>query len=561
MSAFRKVAVLRRRVPALAITALLVSPALASAQVSVPVPFAFGHPPGAALLRPQPHVVGHPPATQGRESVQSATDQSARAEGGTWTPLVNQPDFFNGAGNPILLTDGTVLVQDAGFNDWYRLTPDQNGSYVDGTWTQIANAPYDPLYHSTAVLPDGRMVIEGGEYLCTPTGCNPTWTNLGAIYDPVANAWTSIAPPAGWTTIGDAQSIVLADGTYMQANCCSEQSALLDPNTLTWTPTGAGKFDPNDEEGWTLLPGNKVLTVDAYVPIAPFPYIPNGTNSELYTPWAGTWSSAGSTIVQLWDSAAACGGETNASFELGPGVLRPDGTVFYTGANSCGAGNTAIYDSRRGKWYAGPAFPGGNDIADGPAALEPNGKVLMMASPGIFGTPSTFFEWDGHDLASVPGTPNAPNDSSFYGNMLVLPTGQILLTDFSNDIEIYTPVGKPKPKWEPIVVFTPLVLAPGYSFELAGIRLSGMSQGAAYGDDVQGSTNFPIVRITNLRTGDVFYSRTHDYDSVAVASNQIAWTSFDVPADQEPGPSQLQVVADGIASRPVAVYVINGGSH
>lgn len=552
----------RGGLPVLLLTALLVTPALADAQVSTPPPFAFGHLPNAPLLMPLPHAVGHPPSKQLQKQPQGTVDHVAGAATGTWMPLAHEPDLFNGASNPILLTDGTVLVQDTGLNDWYRLTPDQNGSYVNGTWSEIANAPYSPLWHSTAVLPDGRMIIEGGEYLCTPSACNPVWTNQGAIYDPTTNTWRSIAPPVGWTTIGDAQSVVLANGTYMQANCCTDQSALLNPLTLTWTPTGAGKFDPNDEEGWTLLPGGKVLTVDAYVPIPPFPYMPNGTNSEVYNPWSGAWSSAGSTVVQLWDSAAACGGENVASFELGPGVLRPDGMVFYAGANSCGTGNAAIYDSRRGTWRAGPPFPGGNDIADGPASLEPaNGKVLMMASPGIFNPPSTFFEWDGRRLTLVPGTPNAPFEPSYVGTMLVLPTGQILLTDTSNDIEIYTPVGKPRPDWAPVVLLTPRLLAPGRSYALAGIRLSGMSQGAAYGDDQQSSTNFPLVRITNLQTGHVFYSRTHDFTSVAVASNQISWTRFDVPADQEPGLSQLQVVADGVASKPVFVVVTNGRNH
>jgi hypothetical protein len=536
----------RGRRSAFALVPLLVLPVLAQAQ----------------LLRPLPHAVGHPPGPP-----QSLSVAAARAGGdsgetaGTWTPLTHQLNLFDGIANPILLTDGTVLVQDAGFNDWYRLTPDRNGSYVNGTWTQIAAAPYNPLYHSTQVLPDGRMVIEGGEYLCTPATCNPVWTNLGAIYDPVANAWTPVNPPDGWQTIGDAQSVVLANGTYMQANCCTDQQALLDPRTLTWTPTGANKFDPNDEEGWTLLPSGAVLTVDAYVPIPPFPYIPDGTNSELYNPWSGTWSSAGSTRVQLWDSSAACGGENAASFELGPGVLMPDGEVFYSGSNSCGAGNTAIYDSYRRTWRAGPQFPGGNDVADGPAALEPNGKVLIMASPGFGNTPVTFFEWDGRHLQTVPGTPNAPMDSSFYGNMLVLPTGQILLTDFSNDIEVYTPVGGPDPDWRPVVVFTPPVLTPGRSYPLAGIRLGGMSQGAAYGDDVQAATNFPVVRITNLRTGHVFYGRTHDFSSVAVASREISWTRFDVPADQEPGLSRLEVVASGIASQPVTVLVTDDRGH
>ena len=37
-------------------------------------------------------------------------------------------------------------------------------------------------------------------------------------------------------------------------------------------------------------------------------------------------------------------------------VLRPDGTVFATGANRCAAGHTAIYNVSAGTWTAGPDF-------------------------------------------------------------------------------------------------------------------------------------------------------------------------------------------------------------
>jgi hypothetical protein len=400
----------------------------------------------------------------------------------------------------------------------------------------------------------------GGEY----NFFNAVWTALGAIYDPVANSWTSVAPPTFFggccgiaaQTIGDAQSVVLANGTFMQADCCTTDEALLDAKTLTWTPTGTGKFDVNDEEGWTLLPNKKVLTVDAYV----FSYDPKGTNSEIYNPRTGSWSSAGSTIVQLWDSAAACGGVNFSTAEVGPAVLRPDGTVFYTGSDTCqlsdgtptvfANGKTAIYNSNTGKWTPGPNFTGGNDIADGPASLEINGKVLMMASPGYGDPPSTFFEWDGKKLTAVPGTPNAPIDGSYYGNMLMLPNGQVLLTDFSDDIELYTPKGGYQNEWAPVVLAFPFLVQPGGSYQIYGFRFNGMSQGAAYGDDVQAATNYPLVRITNLRTGHVRYSRTHDHSSMAVASNDLVTTYFDVPAGQEPGLSELEVVANGIPSFP-----------
>jgi hypothetical protein len=523
----------------IAVIALLAWPRLAGAQHLTPIP-------GREAARTQPQARLNP---AGADS--------------PWTPLTNQPNFLaDGAANPILLTDGTVLVQDAGFPDWWRLTPDQNGSYVNGTWTQVASLPpgYSPLYHSSAVLPDGRLIVEGGEYLLnsSQTEFVPSWTAMGAIYDPLADAWTSVAPPSFFggfgpfpQTIGDAQSVVLANGTYMQADCCTNQDALLDPKTLTWTATGAGKFDIHDEEGWTLLPNKQVLTVDAYVG----QYNPTGMNSEFYNPASGKWHSAGSTAVQLWDSAANCGGTKVASFEVGPAVLRPDGTVFYTGANSCGAGHTAIYNSNTGTWTVGPDFPDTLDIADGPASLLPSGNVLVDTSPGIFNTPTSFFEFDGTNLNSVAGPPNAPIDSSYYGNMLILPTGQVLFTDFSNDIEIYTSTGTYNPAWAPRIRSAPASVSPGGSYVISGHLFDGLSQGAAYGDDVQAATNYPLVRITNRTTGHVFYSRTHDHSSMAVAFGGLVSTHLDVPADQELGISDLVVVANGIPSRSVTVNV------
>lgn len=487
----------------------------------------------------------------------SKTAQATAAAGpaSQWQRLKNQPPVLDytdcGPNSPVQLTDGSVMIADDGCQDFWKLTPDASGSYVNGTWKQLASLPagYSPLYHSIAVLPDGRVIIMGGEY----NFLQAVWTNKGAIYNPQTDSWTMVNPPAGWSTIGDAQGVVLSNGTFMQANCCTTQAALLDASTLTWTATGSGKFDVNDEEGWTLLPNGRVLTVDAYVPIG-LKYMPLGTNSEIYDPSSGSWSSAGSTIVQLWDSANQCGGKNHASFEVGPGVLRPDGTVFYTGANGCAAGHTAIYDSNSGIWTAGPDFPDSLDIADGPAALEPNGKVLMMTSPLVFNTGAVFFEWDGSSLNQVAGPPGAANDSSFYGTFLTLPTGQLMFSDFFS-VSVFTPSAGYNSAWAPSIQAAPSSVVPGGSYSISGYRFNGMSQGAAYGDDHQSATNFPLVRITNNASGHVFYSRTHGFSSMAVASNDLVSAQFDVPANQEHGPSTLVVVANGIPSAPVAISV------
>ena len=476
----------------------------------------------------------------------------------TWQPLTNQPTFS--PGTMLLLTDGTVLAHSepnclsctsTDYSSWYKLAPDVNGSYVNGTWSKVA-APtgYAPLYFASAVLPDGRVIAEGGEYDCSSGTCNAAWITQGAIYDPVKNVWASVAPPSGWTTIGDAQSVILPSGTYMQANCCTKDEALLNPTNLTWTPTGTGKFDIHDEEGWTLLPSGKVLTVDAYV----FQYDASGTNSEIYTPSTGSWASAGSTIQQLWDS---CGGSTAASYEVGPAILRPDGTVFATGANTCGPGHTAIYNSNTGTWTAGPDFPAAYGSADGPAALEPSGNVLVFSSPSRFYPPAgQFFEWNGTSLTLIAPPASAVEDASYVGHLLILPTGQIMFTDFSTNVEVLTPAGTYNPAWAPTISSVSGSLTRGKTYTVYGTQFNGLSQGSAYGDDFQNATNYPIVRIVNAATGHVFYCRTHYHSTMGIATgNKKVSTQFDVPSGAEPGESQIFVIANGIPSSPFWIKV------
>jgi hypothetical protein len=471
-----------------------------------------------------------------------------------WIPLVNQPNPILGLSNPLLLTDGTVIAHEACGSTWWRLRPDPFGSYVNGTWKRIASLPtgYAPLYFGSAVLADGRVIMEGGEYNFNGQSCNPVWTNQGAIYDPKTNVWTSVKPPTGWKTIGDAQSVVLPDGTYMQANCCTKQQARLNAKTLTWTSAGKGKFDINDEEGWTLLPDGTVLTVDAYVRS----YDANGKNYEIYNPAKHVWTSGppSGTMVQLWDSYPDA---QHASYEVGPAVLRPDGTVFYTGATGAPAtpGHTAIYDTHTQTWSPGPDFPDGQDIADGPAALLPNGNVLMQTSPGVFNLGSKFYEWDGSDFANVTfGNTDAPVVSSYYGNMLVLPTGEVLWTDFGN-VWVFRPGGHPQPEWLPQIVSVPTDITRGKAYVVSGFNFNGFSQGAAYGDDSQAATNYPLVRITNRITFNVYYARTHDHSTMAVAYSGGVFTNFDVPKNMESGLSDFEVVCNGIASASVTVNV------
>jgi hypothetical protein len=439
----------------------------------------------------------------------------------------------------LMLTDGTAMVHAYNSPDWWRLTPDNTGSYLNGTWSKLASMPsdYAPLYFASAVLPDGRVIVEGGEY----NFLSGDETNLGAIYDPVKNKWTNVNPPSGWTEIGDSPGIVLPNGTFMLGQNFTEATAFFNAKTLGWTLKGSGKADTFSEEGWELLPDGTLLTVDTQ----------DTPNSERFLPKTNKWVTAGSTIVDL---------SINAGLEIGPALLRPQGNVFATGGNSGGAGHTALYDTTTGKWAAGPDFPNGNDMADAPAAVLPDGNVLCETSPGVFNSPVSFYEFDGTKFHSVPSPSHTGNpNTSYVGRLVVLPTGQVLYTladGNTTDAEIYTAKGKSKSAWAPTITTFPATVTHGQSYSISGTQFNGLSAGATYGDDAQMASSYALVRITNTATNHVFYTRTHDPSTMGVATGKKKIsTHFDVPSGIETGASSLVVVANGIASKPVAVTV------
>lgn len=450
-----------------------------------------------------------------------------------WQKLTNQPSF--NTDSALLLTDGTVMMHQYNSTNWWRLTPDITGSYLHGTWTRVASmqSGYAPLYFAAAVLIDGRVLIEGGEY----NNLVQNDTNKGSIYDPTTNVWTPVNPPSGWSTIGDSPAIVLPDGTFMmgQGGEPAEQQVNFDATNLTWTAVGSGKADGFSEEGFALLPDGSVLTVDCE----------NGTNSELYNPSTETWTSAGSTIVTLPNS-----GNLGIVPEMGPLMQRPDGSVVAFGATV----HNSIYHSTSGTWAAGPDFPNQDDIADGNASILPDGNILVYTSPGVYSGTGTFYEFTfpGNTFVTAPGTAKSGTLQSWDARQLLLPTGQIMwmaADGKTKDVELYTSTGTVNPAWAPTITSVPAGMIRGKTYTISGTQLNGLTAGTAYGDDSQMATSYPLVRITNLATKHVFYARTHNFSTMGIATGStIVSASFDVPATAEAGSSSLVVVANGIPS-------------
>jgi hypothetical protein len=206
---------------------------------------------------------------------------SLGAMAGTVTRVTNIP--FDGVIYGFLLTDGTLLFQGGLRQDFYRFKPDKKGSYVNGSFFPAAALPpnYVPYATSGGVLPDGRVLLIGGEYTVTgnfPPNLTFDLTNKMAIYDPKKDKWTMVAPPSGpaWDFIGDSPWTMLSNGHPLLGNKLNKKMAELDPETLRWTEvSNFAKDDVFAEEGLNLLPDGSVLTVN----MTDFPkaqrYIPN----------------------------------------------------------------------------------------------------------------------------------------------------------------------------------------------------------------------------------------------------------------------------------------------
>ena len=459
-----------------------------------------------------------------------AAEQVKTFEAGTWTALANAAP--GGIGTMELLTDGTVMALSGG--NYYKLTPNAAGSYVNGTWSQLANPNVQRLFDATNVLQDGRVFVLGGEY----TGPNNTadTTNSGEIYNPVTNVWSSI-PNFPLSNFGDDPSMLLPDGRVLAGYPSGPQTYIYNPVANSWS-TGPTKLynDASDEETWTKLADGSILSYDIWG---------NTQEAQRFDPTTMTWIDSGAVPVKL-----------DVGSEIGPAVLLPDGRVFQIGATS----NTALYTPSAtpggtGTWAAGPVIPGGLGAVDASTAMMPNGNVLFTVcpTPGYSG-PTHIFEFDptapiATSLTEVtPTIPNLTGTQPEYTRMLALPSGQVLFTTYTSQLYVYTPNGLPQAAWQPTITS---VVPNGSNYTLSGTQLNGLSAGASFGDDAEMDTNYPIIELKN-GSGQVYFARTFNWSSTGVATGSTpVSTSFSLPASMPYGTYSLMVVANGIASNPV----------
>lgn len=342
-----------------------------------------------------------------------------------------------------------------------------------------------------------------------------------------------------------------------------------------------------EEASWVKLADGSILAIDS-----------ESTSSERYIPSLnnghGGWQAEGATKADVYDIY---------QYEEGPAFLLPNGNAIFIGSSPV----TAIYipsplgGANVGTWVSGPSLTFNNVMGpatyqncsgttenmpstvslgapDAPAAMMVNGKILCALSQAPSSqnqcklSPTYFYEYDYANTS--PANPygtftqiHAPGGGYTYSGttdgslMLDLPDGTVLYVGNGSpqypgyqQLWIYTPDGSPLAVGKPAI--TSVAENEDGSYLLTGTGLNGISEGAAFGDDSQMNSDYPIVRLTDMTTGLVYYARTYNWSSTGIMTGSTPETTdFTLPPNLPLDCYWLSVIANGNASDPVTLCV------
>lgn len=251
---------------------------------------------------------------------------------GTWTPTGSMNVARNSPGTAVL-PDGRVLVQGGG-NASGAINSAEIYDPSTGTWTPTSNILEGHAGDGGTIrLADGRVLVCGDAI--QP---NPTFTNLCEIYDPVAGTWSRTGGMnfvrAHHRMVLLPSGLILALGGDITTGCyCPQTSAeRYNPLTGTWTVTGSMAVARSFPSA-TLLGNGKVLVAGGSLPGAS-----ETASAELYDPVSGVWAPTGSMSQARFGQTALLLG--NGEVLVAYGITNGHGQVT----------SAELYDPNIGTW-------------------------------------------------------------------------------------------------------------------------------------------------------------------------------------------------------------------
>ena len=493
--------------------------------------------------------------------------------GGTWTEITNRPWYPNldqsddspwaYVAGMHLLTDGSVAFNCG--RAWYKLTPDRQGSYVDGSWTRIARRPALNVYYQSAMMADGQLMVWYGE-----------WGDLngGAIdpvvYNPVEDEWTYRAPGVTFSSRPpDIPGSILPDGKVIVGRgplgFGVENCIVYDPVSTTWSQTPMMHY-PWSESGFCLRQDGTVLHYQGGVGNY---YGPGG---EIYNPVTNTWTA---TSVPANVEGQPELDPFYRTLDMGPLISLVNGDIIQIGSLNSGA--TLRY-SAAGEWSTGPTMPilsGQTRHAaseDRCAAILPNGNWLVEAgewdSTGTWTVDTRVMEFDGTTFGELANQRPNFEPWGYLSYAVPLPTGQVLMQS-GQRLWVFTPADSTPPSGAAPVLtsVSDSTIGAGSTYTVNGQRLNGVSIGGGMKDEMGQNFNFPIVKLT-YGDGTIVFCYTagirrqsNNVTYMGIDPSILTRADFTVPATAPNGACTLTVCAHGMESNGTSVTVSGGATY
>ena len=453
---------------------------------------------------------------------------------------------------------------------------------------------FNNYYAQTACFGDDpSMLLPGGKILAGFLAGPSTW-----LYDIRSNSWSETGSKVyndssdeeGWAKLpnGNVLTYDLFKSIDPLGNGSNDANGMYaeeyNPGTGSWS-----SISPSDGSAHGSIP--QLSSVDLGYELGPMLRLQDGRvlvigatqHTGIYNPATNTWAAGPdiegtlSNNVHPRPRSAPFGGDDAPAAELpnghvifaadaGPSPVTVTGNITNGSAVITGLTSTALLQVYWG--VAGNGIQPNTFIVSvdsksqvtlsAPATATQSGDSITFG--GTFSNPTELFDFNPSTNRITPLSipdPNLPYLGAYLDRMLTLPTGQVIFTDGGSQPWIYTPEGSAKASLRPTIAD---VQYEGEGvFKLTGSQLNGQSAGAAYGDDDQMDSNYPLVRFTATDgSGKVFYGKTTNWSSVAVGSGAGAneTVNFTLSAAMtKPGRYSMEVVGAGIASAPSFIEI------
>ena len=431
---------------------------------------------------------------------------------------------------------------------------------------------------------DPSMLLPNGDILAGNIFNNSTFT-----YSVATDSWSFTAnkfyndrsDEEGWAKLSDNK--VITYDLFQSVAKGSGYAELFDPAAQVWsgispadgTANGTLPVLSSSALGFELGPTLRLLDGRVF-------QIGANQHTALYTEATNTWAAGPDITGTLTNSQGTV--QANFGADDAPAAVLPNGHVILaadagpaavttTGDVTTGSPVIANIPSTTGL-YVGWTITVRNGtttvLSGNIASIDSATQVTAtrnatatvagasIAFGGTFSPPAQLFDFDPSANSLSPLSPAIPDASlntrpSFVTRMLVLPTGQLLFSDSSAQLYVYTSDGQPNPTVRPVV--NNVAYNGGGVFTLTGQQLNGQNAGSTYGDDVQNDENYPIVRLTNA-SGHVFYCRTTNWSLTGVGTGTVPETvNFTLNPSVTPGNYTVVVSGAGIASFPVFINI------